>query len=459
VSDHQPRHELTADQQGLVEMIRSGDRTRILVVAPPGTGKTYALTAAVGELLRRVPQARVLALAPAALTMQVTAMLAERLALSTRLTRLTGSSYLALRQEVGDGEWQPGVYVMSLDLAKRDDVAEALSASAWDLVVVDEAHALMGTRAELATSLANSPRVRSLVLLSALPLRHEPLGELVPAIRWKRPDGRPALRSRVVLAYHRTPGEQELYVRLRQLLDEQAIDKRLRSAIDAAWRSSVSALERVLVRERSKLKIKLKVESIHRDWPTLFDPLVLSETADGDEPEAEDAAWREPASAAAAIDELLRHISHLRVDSKLEAALIAIEERERAGDRLPSIVTAMRETAIYLSDALESRERPAARVTGERVVAPGEDLEAGGAIVVATDAGLQGIELGTDTLLSYDLPRSRLRIEQRWGRVDRVGRDEPVTMLALRDLSAVDPVEDELLAVHGFTNAHTSGAT
>jgi hypothetical protein len=262
-----------------------------------------------------------------------------------------------------------------------------------------------------------------------------------------------------VLAYHRTPGEQELYVRLRQLLDEQAIDKRVRTSIDAAWRSSMSALEHVLVRERSKLRIKLKVENIHRDWPTLFDPLVLSETAAGDEPEADYAAWREPASAAASIDELLRHVSHLGVDSKLDTALVALEERERLGGRLPSIVTAMRETAIYLADALESRGRPAARVTGERVVAPGEDLEAAGAIVVATDAGLQGLELATDALLSYDLPRSRLRIEQRWGRVDRVGRDEPVTMLALRDLSAVDPVEDELLSLHGFSQARAPGET
>src|SRR5262245_40669937 len=113
-------------------MIGRGDRTRLLVVAPPGTGKTYALAAAVGELLRRAPQSRVLALAPAELTVQVTAMLAERLGVSTPVTRLVRSSYLALREEVGEGEWQPGVYVMALDLAKRHDVAKALDASAWD---------------------------------------------------------------------------------------------------------------------------------------------------------------------------------------------------------------------------------------------------------------------------------------------------------------------------------------
>src|SRR5439155_14514847 len=108
----------------------------------------------------------------------------------------------------GEGEWQPGVYVVSLDLAKRQDVGGALGASVWDLVIVDEAHALIGSRAELATNLADSPRVRSLVLLSALPLKHEPLAGLVQAVRWKRSDGRPAQRSRVVVAYHRTPSEQ-----------------------------------------------------------------------------------------------------------------------------------------------------------------------------------------------------------------------------------------------------------
>jgi hypothetical protein len=110
----------------------------------------------------------------------------------------------------------------------------------------------------------------------------------------------------------------------------------------------------------------------------------------------------------------------------------------------------MRETASYVADALETREQRVERVTGERVVALGEHLEASTAIIVATDAGLQGLELATNTLLSYDLPLSRLRIEQRWGRIDRVGRDEEVTMLALRDMSAVDAAEDELLALHGF---------
>jgi superfamily II DNA or RNA helicase len=94
-------------------------------------------------------------------------MLADRLNKPSLVTRVTGKSYLALQEEPGGGEWRPGVYVVSLDLAKRDDIGASLAASSWDLVIVDEAHVLSGNRAELVVALAGGGRVRSLVLLSA----------------------------------------------------------------------------------------------------------------------------------------------------------------------------------------------------------------------------------------------------------------------------------------------------
>ncbi|OBH94293.1 hypothetical protein A5678_04510 [Mycobacterium sp. E2733] len=110
----------------------------------------------------------------------------------------------------------------------------------------------------------------------------------------------------------------------------------------------------------------------------------------------------------------------------------------------------MRESAIYIAQALDSHQQSFELVDGKRSIAFDTEVGAGGAVAVATDLGLKGIELPADTIISYDLPRSRLRLEQRWGRIDRVGRDQPATMLALRDTSGVDTVEDELLLMHGF---------
>jgi superfamily II DNA/RNA helicase len=73
-------------------------------------------------------------------------------------------------------------------------------------------------------------------------------------------------------------------------------------------------------------------------------------------------------------------------------------------------------------------------------------------VAVATDLGLKGIELTADTIINYELPGSRLRIEQRWSRIDRVGREQRATMIALQDVSGVDPVEGELLRMHGFVS-------
>ena len=52
---------------------------------------------------------------------------------------------------------------MSADLAKRDDLRRSLVETAWDLVVVDEAHQLVGQRLALVAALAEQPTVALLL--------------------------------------------------------------------------------------------------------------------------------------------------------------------------------------------------------------------------------------------------------------------------------------------------------
>jgi hypothetical protein len=153
-----------------------------------------------------------------------------------------------------------------------------------------------------------------------------------------------------------------------------------------------------------------------------------------------------------AMDGLLQDISSLSVDSKLEALLAAIIDRRSMSATVPCVITAMRESAGYIAQALESHQQSSELIDGKRSISFDREIGADGAVAVATDLGLKGIELTADTIINYELPGSRLRIEQRWSRIDRVGREQRATMIALQDVSGVDPVEGELLRMHGFVS-------
>ena len=115
------------------------------LVAPVGTGKSFAMAGTISELARTHRTRRTLLLAPAIVATLWADLLERRgsqpVVVDSRVLRL-------LREQLGDtpDDWPEGIYSLSIDLAKRPDVREFVCAVAWDLVVVDEAHGLSGQR-------------------------------------------------------------------------------------------------------------------------------------------------------------------------------------------------------------------------------------------------------------------------------------------------------------------------
>ncbi len=68
------------------------------------------------------------------------------------------------------------------------------------------------------------------------------------------------------------------------------------------------------------------------------------------------------------------------------------------------------------------------------------------AVLVATDAGSEGLNLqfAAHRLVNYDLPWNPQRVEQRIGRLDRLGQEHPVTVISL---AAAETIEAHLLDV------------
>ena len=71
--------------------------------------------------------------------------------------------------------------------------------------------------------------------------------------------------------------------------------------------------------------------------------------------------------------------------------------------------------------------------------------EPGPRILISTEAGGEGRNLQfCHTMVNYDLPWNPMRIEQRIGRLDRIGQRHPVTII---NLAVAGTIEERVLEV------------
>ena len=93
---------------------------------------------------------------------------------------------------------------------------------------------------------------------------------------------------------------------------------------------------------------------------------------------------------------------------------------------------------VYSITGQVSREERASQV---------ERMRQSGGMLVTTDVTSEGASLEfIDVSVNYDLPSQGLRVQQRLGRLLRLGRTSPLTVLNLRDESRSLPWEEEALS-------------
>jgi hypothetical protein len=158
-----------AAQREIVSEVIHDDVSRILVLAPVGSGKSSTAVGAAMAVLQSDPSASVLFLLP------------SRVLAESYQTRIGGEplelfSRQRLREAIaaGKGKLPNGrvVYVPT-KLAVQPEFRDVLVDTAWSLVVVDEAQSMTANAINLVRRLLDPPRVRALVLaqgdLNALP--------------------------------------------------------------------------------------------------------------------------------------------------------------------------------------------------------------------------------------------------------------------------------------------------
>ncbi|MFL5434437.1 MAG: helicase-related protein [Myxococcales bacterium] len=461
-------------QVSVAHHVLSAPQPRFVLADEVGLGKTIEAGLVLSALLHAGLVKRCLVVAPSHLTVQWLAELFHKFnLLFTLMDPDRAAEGRKAEAESSASPWtQHSLVVTSLEWLSRakDEASEAADAG-WDLVVIDEAHHLRGPRAyEVAQALAAS--TWGLLLLTATPLQLDP-GEYHALLRLVDPapaaseeelrsrlarQGDLAAEVRALLA-----GDAKAAERIRQLFPDDPELSRLEGEDLLGHLEGSYGLSSRLLRNR-------------RAVVGGFTPRVLTKV-----PVAPDARERElerevRAAAAASglsgtvLASLLRRLSSsppalaAGLQGASDAALAALAKRAAsippegdsklrafrelldgplAGEKVLVFAEA-RETIEYLRAQLGRSEGRKAGIEAlayvgdlppaerDKLVARFRDPE-GPRVLLSTELGGEGRNFQhCHVLVNYDLPWSPSAIEQRIGRIDRIGQAREVRIYAFR---------------------------
>jgi len=437
-------------------------RRRILIADDVGLGKTVQAALIIAETLRHRADARVLVLAPAPLLAQWSDELLDRFGVSSRSADTDTFIRLRAERRYLSNPWQdPGVWIASPDYLKQPHVIDAIPRTSFDLVVIDEAHTMAGQSQRRAAIDPIARVARHVVLLTATPhdgdetrfrrlvslgTTGSPADALVTfrrtrsgsTRRLRRITARPGSGvSRVLAAidgFERTrqgtPAAEGRHLicsvfRKRALSSMAAftasIERRL-AVIDG--QGSAALME---AWAQPELSFPGVPDGESDQGPADADMMPADEWAvlrgDAGLPPARERAWLQRLRSVAA-----RASAPAHHDSKL-ARVVSLLRRTRE----PAVVfTEYRDTLVALAEALTASRRIAVLHGGlggvEQRQALRAFLEGRADTLVATDVASQGLNLQHRArwVVHFDLPWTPMRLEQRVGRVDRIGQTRPV---------------------------------
>ncbi len=464
-------------QVGVVQRVLSSRRPRFILADEVGLGKTIEAGMIFSALRLGGLANRVLVVAPSHLTVQWLAELFHKF--NQLFTLMDGDRYAqSLKEAPGVSPWArfPRI-VTSLELLSRtrEHREQAGSEDAhWDLVIIDEAHHLKGERAfEAASALAKN--AWGLLLLTATPMQLDP-AEYHGLLRLIDEDTAPTLEG----FRERLARQEELSAAVRKLLDEEdgdaegalaalasrfPDDARLRDAADRegllAHLAQTYSLSDRLIRNRRAVVGGFSQRRLHRHPVALteaerdararvLDPLREGAGLRGAplanllrRLESSPAAFTEAVQGTRALAGLASSPERVlpQTDAKLQAftsVLAGIWSREP--DAKVLVFTESRATLEWLQARLRTQNVEALGYHGDlplverdRQVARFRDPE-GPKVLLCTEVGGEGRNFQfAHHLVNYDLPWSPATMEQRIGRLDRIGQTQPV------DIHVFDP--------------------
>ena len=434
--------------------------SRIVLADEVGLGKTIQAGWIVADLLAREADARVLIGVPAGLRRQWIAELARRFAIACMAV---DAAWLRARVADLPGDvlpWTgPGVYLGSLDFLKRADVARSLQALVWDLLVVDEAHTVTSPTDRHAAFSAIASHARRIVLITATPYSGDPAGfDSMMTIGAAAGEDPPLMfrRSRADAGDDRPRRHRFARVTISRV--EARLHRLLERYTRDVWNETPDGthgarLAMTILRKRALSSPSALACSLKRRLALLEGAAELPRQLGLFDEEAIDDEVPDGVLAAPGLADLARERERLAalIDAAAPAAecdskLRYLQRLLRRANRSAVIFTEYRDSLLRLAAALPSALQLHGGLDAAERSTVQARFNAEGGLLLATDAAAEGLNLHErcHVVINYELPWNPARLEQRIGRVDRIGQRRAVHAITL---VARDTAEDLVIAI------------
>jgi superfamily II DNA or RNA helicase len=432
---------------------------RVLLADEVGLGKTAQAGWILADLLARQPDARVLIAVPAGLRRQWAHELSRLFAIDSAEVdarwMLNGVSDLPS----GVNVWTPpGVYVISIDYLKRPDITASASSVRWDLLVVDEAHLAAAPTERYRSTNAVAKRSRVVVLATATPCSGDDASYASLRAMGAIHDATPVAifrRSRADVGDGRR--RRHRFVRVRITPAEQRLQRMLERYCGEVWAHGPSAeakLAAIVLRKRALSSASAVERSLRRrqrllaaSASTAFQLTLFGDDLDGEDDEPSGILGA-PGMPDGTREQrwLERLVEAARAATAAESKLAYLHRLlRRIGGESAVVFTEFRDTLLDLAAAFPESLRLHGGMTPAERDEVQKRFNAAGGLLFATDAAAHGLNLQgrCRVVVNFELPWNPARLEQRIGRVDRIGQ---IRVVHAATLVARDTAEDVVIA-------------
>ncbi|MFC5452486.1 DEAD/DEAH box helicase [Paenibacillus aestuarii] len=430
-------HQLETAKRVLNEM-----RGRAILADEVGLGKTIEAGLILKEYMVRGLVRKVLILVPASLVLQWVRELNSKFGIA------------AVAQKKAYMWQQSDVVVASMDTAKRDPHRDIVMNLEYDMLIVDEAHKLKNKKTTNYT-FVNELRKKYCLLLTATPVQND-LKELYNLITLLKP-GQLGIQSSFTTNYvvgKRTPKNEMMLqeelskVMIRNRRGDGGVHYTKRfvknipltlSPDEQALYDGVTNFVRTRYKENSvDLTSMLSLITLQREVCSSRDAVFLT-LVNLFKKTTEESPDR------AKIWELVELIRGIKANTKAEKTMELVQE---INDKV-IIFTEYRASQEYLLNYLKEHKIVAVPYRGGMNRGKKDwmmDLFRNRAqVLVATEAGGEGINLQfCHNMINFDLPWNPMRVEQRIGRVHRLGQQHDVNIY---NLSTTGTIEEHILSL------------
>ena len=415
---------------------------RAILADEVGLGKTIEAGIVMKELIARGKAKSILILTPAALSSQWQQELWDKF----------GERFIKHDDPEFRGFDRDDKVVASIDTAKSAQHYPDIIARDWDLVVIDEAHYLKNKKTQR-YALADDITARHALMLTATPIQNN-LIELYNLINLIKPGLLGTLQNFEEEYVGDQQGRVLLHAKRLQRLLEQVMIRNRRSETGLSFPERRVETHRI---EASKGEYELHraVSQFIRNYKSFFEShlaLMILE--------------REVASSAPALSMTLGNMMQKQHDPDVTAAMEDLKHQADSVKRnakvnlILDVATNTDEKMIVFTQFRETQELLSRRLKQEGVsnvkyhgqLSSGrrkkalEEFRGDTQVLVCTDSGSEGLNLQfCSVLVNYDLPWNPMRVEQRIGRVHRIGQERD--RVVILNLAVADTIEDYVLQV------------